>query len=369
VLSIDAQSADPLLDEASTAVVATGDLVYASTDKLFVATTDGGWGGGWIAPMPAPAMGAPATMSAPMPIQPGIPHPVTRIHAFDISHGPARYLASGQVDGYLYGRWAMSERDGLLRLVTTTSAPWSWLGGAQSSVVVLDTAGQRLDVLGQVDGIGVGEQVKAVRWFDDLAAIVTYRQTDPLYLVELSHPTQPRVAGEPRIPGFSEYLHPIGDRLLLGLGRAGTEAGPTAGLGIASFDILDITDPRQTGVLGLGRYASSPVEGGPRGFVYLPDQRLAVLPVQPQPKCFTTAFVCSGVDGNIRLPHGPGLVSVQVAKDGALHQAGAWTDAQSGSAEALKALPLPGGRIAVLDGRGVTLLRSADLSELGRASF
>lgn len=234
---------------------------------------------------------------------------------------------------------------------------------------MLDTTGRRLDEVGRLDGVAPGEQVKAVRWFDDLATIVTYRQTDPLYLVELSHPTQPRVAGELRIPGYSEYLHPIGDHRLLGLGRAGIEFNATGGLGIASFDILDVTDPRQTAVLGLGRYASSPVEQDPRGFVYLPDQRLAVFPVQPQPKCWTTAFDCDGVDGRIRLPHGPGLVSVRVDKFGGLSQAGSWTSARGGSASALKALPLPDGRIAVLDGHGVTLLRSIDLSELGRADF
>jgi hypothetical protein len=122
-------------------------------------------------------------------------------------------------------------------------------------------------------------------------------------------------------------------------------------------------------VLGVGRYAGSPVERGPRGFVYLPDQRLAVFPVQPQPKCWTTAFDCNGLDGRIRLPHGPGLVSIRVDKDGGLTQAGTWTDAQSGSADTIKALPLPDGRIAVLDGRGVALLRTGDLAQLGRSDF
>ena len=94
-----------------------------------------------------------------------------------------------------------------------------------------------------------------------------------------------------------------------------------------------------------------------------------MFPVQPQPKCWTTAFVCSGLDGRIRLPHGPGLVAIRVDKDGGLAQSGSWTATRADSAAALKALPLPDGRIAVLDGRGVALLRSADLSELGRSDF
>jgi hypothetical protein len=364
VQSIDARSATGLADAVSTAVVASGDLVYESPDKLFVATTDGGWGGEWIKPMPADSYrGGPPTVLSPR-------AGVTRVHAFDVSHGRVQYLASGVVPGYVKDRWSFSERDGLLRVVYTASPPWAWGGsGAQTGIVVLDTVGHRLDELGRTEGIGGNEQVKAVRWFDDLAAIVTFRQTDPLFLVDLSKPTEPRVRGKLTVPGYSAYLHPIGDRRLLGIGQDATQMGWTQGLQVSSFDILDVTDPRRTDTLDLGRFATSPVEHDARGFVYLPDARLAVLPVQTPVGYCKQDGSCAGQGAQGKLPYGPGLVSIHVAKDGTLHEVAAWDSHRAGSIEALKVMPLPGGRLVVVDGRGVSILSQDTLIESGYARF
>ena len=355
VLSIDTRSTDGLRDLAATAIVASGDLVYASAEKLFVATTLGGWGGAWREQSGEFAPRRSGTLTA--------------IHAFDITGGKAQYLASGEVDGYIYGRWAMSERDGLLRVVTTSNQPWSGRGGTQTGVVVLDTEGKRLDELGRVDGMGFTENVRAVRWFDDLAAIVTFRQTDPLYLVDLSRPTEPRVRGELKIPGYSAYLHPIGDRRLLGIGQDANEWGQTSGLQVSAFDILDVTDPRRSDSLGLGNQSSSPIEQDPRGFVYLPDERLAIFPMNA-PVWFckrTERCLPRGEQGE--LPYGPGLVSVRVSKDGKLTRVAAWDSHLQGGLEVLKAMPLPGNRIALLDGHGVAILDALKLKESGYTRF
>lgn len=355
VLSIDTRATDGLRDLAATAVVASGDLVYASTEKLFVATTLGGWGGTWRGPSGefAPRRGG----------------TLTAIHAFDITGGKAEYLASGEVDGYIYGRWAMSERDGLLRVVTTTNAPWQRGGSTQTGVVVLDTEGKRLDELGRVDGMGFTETVRAVRWFDDLAAIVTFRQTDPLYLVDLSRPTEPRVRGELKIPGYSAYLHPIGDRRLLGVGQDANQWGQTLGLQVSSFDILDVTDPRRTDSLDLGNASTSPIEQDPRGFVYLPDERLAIFPMNaPVYNCKRTQR-CLPAGAQGELPYGPGLVSVRVSKDGTLTRVAAWDSHLQGGLDVLKAMPLPGNRIALLDGKGVAILDAVRLKEQGYTRF
>lgn len=362
VLSIDARSTGGLEDLASAAVVASGDLVYASADKLFVATTGWGWGGAWR----EPAGAIPDEQSA-APRRSGT---LTAIHAFDITGEKAQYLASGEIEGYVYGRWAMSERDGLLRVVTTTNAPWNRGGGGQQTgVVVLDTAGQRLDELGRVDGMGFTDNVRAVRWFDDLAAIVTFRQTDPLYLVDLSRPTEPRVRGELKVPGYSSYLHPIGDRRLLGIGQNGNEFGQIGGLQVSAFDILDVTDPRRSDSLELGQYSTSPIEQDPRGFVYLPDERLAVFPMDaPVYYCKQTGR-CLPRGSQGELPYGPGLVSVRVSKDGKLTRVAAWDSHLQGGLAALKTMPLPGGRLALLDGKGVAILDALSLKESGYTRF
>jgi len=360
VQSIDARSATGLVDAVSTAIVAAGDLVYESQDKLFVATTDGGWGDEWRAP--AGFDNGPAAVRQPM-------GGVTRVHAFDISGGKVQYLASGVVPGFVKDRWSFSERDGYLRVVYTTQpSPWAW-GSGNTGLIVLDTAGKRLDELGRTEGIVHNEQVKAVRWFDDLAAVVTFRQTDPLFLVDLSKPTDPRVRGKLTLPGYSDYLHPIGDRRLLGIGQNANQWGQTQGLQVSSFDILDVTDPQRTDNLNLGQYATSPVENDARGFVYLPDARMAVLPVQTPTTYCKYDGSCRGEGMQGKLPYGPGLVSIHVNKDGTLREIAAWDSHRSGSIEALKVMPLPGGRLVVIDGRGVSILNQATLTENGYVRF
>ena len=88
-----------------------------------------------------------------------------------------------------------------------------------------------------------------MRWFDDLAIVVTFRQTDPLYAIDLSDPADPRLLGELKIPGFSEYLHPLGEHRLIGMGQDADLDGMTRGAQAALFDVTDLTNPRQIDVV------------------------------------------------------------------------------------------------------------------------
>lgn len=330
-------------------MVATGDLVYASPQRLYVATTQGGWGGrGRDGFAPDSRSGG-----------------STAIHEFDISDvAGTDYVSSGRVEGYIPGRWAMSEYAGYLRLVTTTQEPWrEWNGGTESHVVVLEPRRGRLVEVGRVGGIGHGETVRAVRWFDELAAVVTFRQTDPLYLVDMTEPARPRVRGELKIPGYSAYLHPIGDHRLLGVGQDATSTGQELGLQISSFDIADASDPRRVDAVGYGPGSSSIVQTDARGFVYLPERRTAVLPAQAYLKDRTDC-------GDLRCADAmaTGLVSVRVAKNGELSKVGSW-QMQSRGEQVSKVLSLPGGRLAALDGGGVTVLDADTLEGYGSATY
>jgi uncharacterized secreted protein with C-terminal beta-propeller domain len=242
----------------STGVTTDGDLVYASPDRLYVATSR--WG--TVGPAALAADG----------------EATTQVHAFDTTASDrTRYVGSGSVPGYLYGRWALSEHRGDLRVATTLQPPWDGEGTTSSSVVVLREDGDRLVERGRLDGLGVDERIFAVRWFGDLATVVTFRQTDPLYVVDLADPDRPRVLGELKIPGFSTYLHPVGDDRLLGVGSDADADGRVTGFQLSLFDLTDLSRPVQVDRLSLGE-GYSPAADDSRAFGYDPARRLAALP-------------------------------------------------------------------------------------------
>jgi hypothetical protein len=335
VLTLDAGAAAMATTDA-TAVAADGNLVYASDDRLYVATARGGWAAAEpMAVAPGRSIGA---------IAPVIETGGTQLHAFDTSDpSGTSYVASGDVPGWLLGRWAMSERNHLLRVATTGAGAD---GGLESGVTVLAERGDRLEPVGSVGGLGKGEQIRAVRWFDDLAVVVTFRQTDPLYTVDLSDPQAPRVVGELKIPGYSAYLHPLGDDLLLGVGQDATGTGAALGTQVSTFDLGDLASPERLDTL-TWRQAWSDVEGESRAFSYLPEGRLALLPL-------------SG-------PRGSGVVAVAVGADGSLGEAGDWTPDGFG-ARVLRTVPVAGAAVVALaegsSGRSLTLLRTPDLTPL-----
>jgi uncharacterized secreted protein with C-terminal beta-propeller domain len=289
--------------------------VYASTDRLYVATTAGGW---W-----AWETGDRSS------------EVITEVHAFDVTEEDTRYVASGEVPGYVMDRWSFSEHEGMLRVATTSDD-----GGSESSVTVLEEDGTGLDVVGSVGGMGKGEHIQSVRWFDDLAIVVTFRQTDPLYTVDLSDPTAPAVLGELKIPGFSAYLHPVGEDLLLGIGQDATGRGQATGSQASTFDISDLSDPTRVTALGLGTHRYSTVEDDPRAFTYLAEQGIALVPV----------------DGWGR--DEARLAALQVQEDGTLTHAGSLAIGRT--IYGMRTLPLPDGRIAIVAGGSVVELADPD---------
>jgi len=288
-------------------VSAEGSLVYASADRLYVSTIRGGWdfwstrGNDWR-------------------------HPQTEVHAFATEGTETAYVASGSVPGIAPDRWAFSEYDGRLRVATKRDGPDQ---SNDSAVTVLEERGSKLVDVGSVGGLGKGEEIRAVRWFGDLGVVVTFRQTDPLYTLDLSDPADPRVTGELKVTGFSEYLHPVGDDLLLGVGQSATRRGNTTGGQVSTFDLRDLTDPSLLDRLSFGgRHSSSPVAEDARAFTYLPDSRLAFVPTESWSRAGT------GID----------VLSVSASGDLAKSE----SIQISGWAYQLRALPLEDGRVAIV---------------------
>ena len=250
----------------STAVMAPGDTVYASTGSLYVATTrwidsdefgsdddwdDDGWREAWQERR-------------------------TSVHRFDISAAAAAYESSGEVLGVIHNQFSLSEHNGYLRIVTTVGDPWG--EESESQVRVLSTDGDVLVEVGSVGNIGRGENVQSVRFVGDVGYVVTFRQIDPFYTIDLSDPTSPEILGELKIPGFSSYLHPISDTMVLGVGSDADEDGRVTGAKVSLFDVSDLTAPREVAVW-TAPDGWNDVGWDHRAFLWWAPEELAVIPV------------------------------------------------------------------------------------------
>jgi len=196
----------------------------------------------------------------------------THLYAFDLDGIDTTFVAAGQVDGVIRDRWSMDAVDGAdgpeLRVVVGPNQNT----GNFSSLVTFRQEGNDLVESGRLDDLGVGEEVESVRWFDTLAIVVTFRQVDPLYAVDLTVPGQPRLTGTLKIPGYSAYLHPLGRHRLLGLGQA-QGAGGMWGAQAGLFDVTDLTHPRQLSVVRYGPGTQALATSDPRQLTWLPDGR------------------------------------------------------------------------------------------------
>jgi Beta propeller domain len=205
----------------------------------------------------------------------------TAIHRFDTSDPAAlKFTGTGEVPGWLYSQWALSEdSEGRLRVASTTSPPWGFRPGITQSVVsILEPVEGALETVGAIGGLGIDEQIYAVRFMGDLAYIVTYRQVDPLYVIDLSDPTSPEVAGSLKIPGYSAYLHPVGDGLLVGVGQDADLNGQVKGTQVALFDVSDPSDPVQIDKITFpGGYSAA--EWDHHAFLYWEPTSTLVIPL------------------------------------------------------------------------------------------
>jgi hypothetical protein len=255
------------------AVLAGGDTVYASTDRLYVATQR------WREDLRRGGTTAePAEDTSRFPEPDDGPDVTTELHAFAIDDPRAtEYLGSGSVDGTLLSQWALSEHEGVLRVASTVGDPWS-AASSESSVTTLELRDGELVELGRVDGLGPTETIRAVRFIGDVGYVVTFRQTDPLYTVDLSDPASPAVVGELKILGYSGYLHPVGEGRLIGVGQDADEDGTTRGAQVSLFDVSDPADPRRTDTVTVP-HSESPVEWDHRSFLHWPATGLTVVPV------------------------------------------------------------------------------------------
>jgi uncharacterized secreted protein with C-terminal beta-propeller domain len=264
-----------------TGVIARGETVYASTSSLYVATNV------WI----------PEEVTGSAGFEEFSERYETALHKFDIAgDGPATYRASGSIDGHLLNQFSMDEFDGNLRVAITEGAPWSFEEDSESSIVVLTERDGALVEIGSVGDMGKGERIYSVRFIGETAYVVTFRQVDPLYVVDLRNPENPVVSGELKIPGYSSYLHPLGDGMLLGVGQEADSEGRTTGAKATLFDVSDPSNPLEISSWTIAD-AYSDVEWEHLAFLYWAPADIVVLPVQSWTTEFFGAVVLKTDDG------------------------------------------------------------------------
>ena len=248
--------AAPKLDNGRpVAIVADGDTVYGTPTSLYVANDQR-----WRLNM----WRARDNRTTPQ---------ETEIYRFSVTGAePPTFEAAGKVKGWLVNQYAMSEWDGYLRVATTDE------NAGSSAVRVLRPDEDTLKQVGQVSGLGKGEQIYSVRFIGDRGYVVTFRQTDPLYSVDLSDPAKPRVTGELKINGYSAHLQPVGEGRLIGIGQEASDQGRRQGTQVSLFDVSDPAAPRRLAQQVVAN-GSSEAEYDPHAILWWPATKLLVVPV------------------------------------------------------------------------------------------
>jgi hypothetical protein len=190
-------------------------------------------------------------------------------------------VAAGEVPGLIDSRFSADEYGGFFRISTTTG----FGNASRNNVYVLDQVAQKLEIVGKLEGLAPGERIFSTRFQGDYGFVVTFRQVDPLFTIDLRDPKNPKVAGELKIPGFSEYLQVIeqnGRKLLLGVGR---DADPVTGRqGELKISLFDVTDPTKPIEIDSYRFTgfgtSSDALWDNRAITYVPEQKLLAIPTQ-----------------------------------------------------------------------------------------
>jgi len=240
------------------AVVADGDTVYATPESLYLANDDR-----WRWDL-FPGRAASRVRQQ------------TELFKFALAgNQPPAYRASGTVPGYLLNQYAMSEWDGHLRVATTDAAT------ERSAVRVLAERDDKLVQTGIADGLGKGERIYSVRFVGARGYVVTFKQTDPLYSLDLRDPAKPAVTGELKITGYSAHLQPVGEDRLVGIGQEADGNGRTQGLQVSLFDVADPAHPKRLAQYHLPQ-AYSNAEYDPHALLWWPATQLLVLPVEPR---------------------------------------------------------------------------------------
>jgi uncharacterized secreted protein with C-terminal beta-propeller domain len=252
-----------------TFLMASSDVLFMSQDNLYIAQTfwskamESNWGA--------------LVMSE--------GEEVTAIHKMHLDGLDIEYVARGEVPGHVLNQFSMDEFNGFFRIATTSISELSDGSGRfieSNNIYVLDT---EMNTVGALEDIAPGERIHSARFLGEKCYVVTFKKVDPLFIVDLSSPSDPKILGRLKIPGYSDYLHPFGEDLLIGIGKETIEAeeGDFAwyqGLKISLFDVEELDDPKEISKLVIGdRGTDSPVLRDHKAFLLDVERGILVMPV------------------------------------------------------------------------------------------
>ncbi|MFH2008725.1 MAG: beta-propeller domain-containing protein [bacterium] len=234
----------------------------------------------------------------------------TVLHKFRL-RGPSgrlRYVASAATPGRLLNQFALDEHRGHLRVATSTADRRRMQ--RVSNLLVFRSSGDSLKLVGSVANLAPGERIFAVRFLGDRGYLVTFPspvrriRIDPFFTLDLSNPSAPRVTGELKIPGWSNYLHPMSQHRLLAVGQDADQRGRPQGLHLQVFDVGNAGRPKRTHHLRFTRHPVSSVSASQfdhHAFLFDPVTRLLALPVQTANPAWAGAVVLKADrDGEFR---------------------------------------------------------------------
>jgi inhibitor of cysteine peptidase len=244
----------------------------------------------------------------------------TIIHKIEIDEGTLTYKAKGEVKGYLLNQFSMDESGEYFR-VATTMQTWSRARtNLYNNVYVLDSS---LNVVGSLENIALEERIYSARFMGDRLYMVTFKQIDPFFVIDLSNPRAPEILGELKIPGYSDYLHPYDENHVIGVGKETKESewgGVTAlGVKLALFDVSDVANPKQVDKYEIGGQGTdSEALRDHKAFLFDRSRNLLVIPITTteqldpwisrSPKAWQGAYVftlsADGFDLKGKISHG-----------------------------------------------------------------
>ncbi len=258
VVTLDAD--DPTGELSSTALTADAGTIYASRQAIYICDPKYDW-----------------TL--------GLGRADTIVHKLNFTPEGTAYAASGLVPGRPLSQYSLGEHEGYLRIATTQET-FTWLTEASTNgVYVLEEVDGELAIVGRVEDLGIDETIYAARFLGDRGFLVTFRRVDPLYTLDLSDPTDPRVLGELKIPGYSDHIQLIGEDHLLTIGKDAEEAGDWGawilGVQLSIFDVTDMSDPvlLHKEVIGT-RGTHSEANNNPKAFNYFAPADALAFPIE-----------------------------------------------------------------------------------------
>lgn len=273
---------DPNVNNA-VAIVGAVDTVYSNADTMVLAAH------AWINPKTSTQR--PQGRKAPF--VDFMPSTATYLHRFDLKSDPSspKYAGSGWVRGTVLNQFSIDERDGAIRVATTEQrSVRTWISDDEkvrpfinsfsvNHVYAVKPKGEALKVVGDVGDLAPGERIFSTRFVGTKGYVVTFRQIDPLFVVDLANPEQPKVLGQLKIPGFSEYMHPLDEGHLLTIGRD-TEGNVRQGIAIQIFDVTDPVKPAlmHKHVFDSQTYGYSEAEQNHKAFTYYEQKKLLSFP-------------------------------------------------------------------------------------------